>query len=195
MRPDTTELCYLTIGEASGLLSSRKLSPVELTRAFLDRIDRLDGVVQAYITVLGDEAMGEARRAEAEILRGEYKGPLHGIPIALKDLYDTEEVRTTAGSRVMSDRVPTADATTTARLKAAGSILLGKLTMHEFGLGDLDATSGFPMARNPWNLEHTPGAPAAARARPWRRACAWPPWAPVPAAPSGARPPTVASSD
>ncbi len=157
MRPDTTELCYLTIGEASGLLSSRKLSPVELTRAFLDRIDRLDGVVQAYITVLGDEAMGEARRAEAEILRGEYKGPLHGIPIALKDLYDTEEVRTTAGSRVMSDRVPTADATTTARLKAAGSILLGKLTMHEFGLGDLDATSGFPMARNPWNLEHTPG--------------------------------------
>ena len=157
MSPNTAELCYLTIGEASRLLATRELSPVELTRAFLDRIDRLDGDIQAYITVLHDSAVAEARRAESEILRGEYRGLLHGIPIALKDLYDTKGVRTTAGSRVMADRVPTEDATTTARLRAAGAVQLGKLTMHEFGLGDLDPTSGFPMARNPWNLEHSTG--------------------------------------
>jgi aspartyl-tRNA(Asn)/glutamyl-tRNA(Gln) amidotransferase subunit A len=151
------ELHHLTIHEAHGLLEERKLSPVELTQAFLDRIERTDGALQSYITVLADSALAEARAAEAEIGNGNYKGPLHGIPIALKDLYDTEGVRTTASSRVLADRVPTEDATTTARLKASGAILLGKLAMHEFALGGPDPTCGFPLPRNPWNLDHVPG--------------------------------------
>ena len=150
-------LHYLTIHEASSLLREGRLSPVELTQSFLDRIERMDGALQAYITVLREGAMSEARRAEEEIRRGEYKGPLHGIPIALKDLYDTAGVRTTAASKVMADRVPSRDATTTARLKEAGAILLGKLTLHEFALGGPDVSTGFPLARNPWSLEHIPG--------------------------------------
>src|SRR6266568_1694802 len=157
MTPTQTELCYLTIREAGQLLKRRELSPVELTRAFLERIEALDGKLQAYITVLPQRAMASARAAEAEMLCGDYRGPLHGIPIALKDLYDTKGIRTTASSRVMADRVPSEDATTTARLEAAGSILLGKLAMHEFALGGPDPTCGFPLARNPWNLAHIPG--------------------------------------
>jgi len=157
MTQTPTDLHYLTVHEASGLLRDKSLSPVELTRAFLERIERLDGTLQSYITVLGESALSDALEAESEIQRGDYKGPLHGIPIALKDLYDTEGVATTAGSKVMADRVPTEDATTTARLKVAGAILLGKLTMHEFALGGPDPTTGFPLARNPWNLDHVPG--------------------------------------
>ena len=138
MSNSTTDLHFLTIREAGDLLRERRLSPVELTRALLDRIEALDGTLQAYITILSESAMAEARRAEAEILRGDYTGPLHGIPIALKDLYDTKAVRTTAGSRVLADRVPDEDAATTARLKAAGSVLLGKLALHEFALGGPD---------------------------------------------------------
>jgi aspartyl-tRNA(Asn)/glutamyl-tRNA(Gln) amidotransferase subunit A len=152
-----TELCYLTIREASSRLQSGQLSPVDLTRAFLDRIEQLDGALQSYITVLPERAMAAARTAEADLLQGHAKGPLHGIPIALKDLYDTQGIRTTASSRVLADRVPTEDATATARLEAAGAILLGKLAMHEFALGGPDPTCGFPLARNPWNLDHIPG--------------------------------------
>ncbi len=122
----TTDLHDLTIHEAGPLLRQGQISPVELTRAFLARIEQLDHTLQAYITVLPDRAMAAARGAEAEMLRGEYRGPLHGIPIALKDLYDTQGIRTTASSRVMADRVPTEDATTTERLESAGAILLGK---------------------------------------------------------------------
>ena len=157
MSQRTSELYYLTIRQASELLKSGQLSPVELARAFLDRIDQLDGTLQAYITVLPDSAMAQARQAEAEIMRGDYKGPLHGIPIALKDLYDTAGVRTTASSRVLADRVPAEDATATARLKAAGIVLLGKLAMHEFALGGPDFTCGFPVTRNPWNTDYEPG--------------------------------------
>ena len=152
-----TNLCYLTIREAGELLRRQELSPVELTRAFLDRIKALDGQLYSFITVLKNEAQAEARSAEAEILRGDYKGPLHGIPIALKDLYDTAGVLTTSGSRVDIDRVPTEDATTTARLKAAGAVFLGKLHMYEFALGGPDFTTPFPVARNPWDLARIPG--------------------------------------
>ena len=114
MTPTHTELCYLTIREAGQFLKRRELSPVELTRAFLDRIETLDSKLQAFITVLPQRAMAAARTAEAEMLRGDYRGPLHGIPIALKDLYDTRGIRTTASSRVMADRAPSEDATTTA---------------------------------------------------------------------------------
>ena len=157
MTQSTRELYYLTIAEAGALLRERKLSPVELTQAFLDRIDELDPKLEAYITVLHEEALAEARAAEAEIARGRYRGPMHGIPIALKDLYDTKGVRTTSGSRVMADRVPAEDATTTARLRESGAVLLGKLAMHEFALGGPDPSTEFPLARNPWNIEHIPG--------------------------------------
>ena len=157
MRDTETNLCFLNIDQAAGLLRSQELSPVELTQAFLQRIEATDGKLHSFITVLNDQAMADARTAEAEILRGEYKGPLHGIPFALKDLYDTAGIRTTSGSRVDIDRVPTEDATTTARLKAAGGILLGKLAMHEFALGGPDFTTPFAPARNPWNLDHITG--------------------------------------
>src|SRR5262249_18376100 len=142
-----TELCYLTIRETTQLLKRRELSPVELTRAFLDRIEALDSKLQAYITVLPQRAMATARAAEAEMLRGEYRGPLHGIPIALKDLYDTKGIRTTASSRVLADRIPKEDATTTARLEAAGRILQGKVAMQEVALGVPDLRWVCPLAR------------------------------------------------
>jgi aspartyl-tRNA(Asn)/glutamyl-tRNA(Gln) amidotransferase subunit A len=148
---------HLTIRQAGELLNRRELSPVELTRDFLDRIEATDERLHSFITVLGEEALEQARTAEAEILRGGYKGPLHGIPFALKDLYDTAGVRTTSGSRVDIDRVPLEDATATARLKAAGAVLLGKLAMHEYALGGPDFTTPFEPARNPWNLAHITG--------------------------------------
>ena len=157
MTTSQTNLYHLTIREAAGLLKSGQLSPVELTQAFLDRIEATDDRLHSYIIVLKEQALDDARLAEAEIRRGDYKGPLHGIPFALKDLYDTAGVTTTAGSKGYIDRGPAEDATTTARLKAAGGILLGKLAMHEFALGGPDFTTPFPPARNPWNLDHITG--------------------------------------
>ena len=151
------DLCYLTIREAGELLRRRELSPVELVHAFLDRIEATDGRLHAFITILKDESLAQARSAEADILVGNYKGPLHGIPIGLKDIYGTAGVRTTSGSRVDIDRVPTEDATTAARLKEAGAVLLGKLTTYEYARGGPDFTTPFPPARNPWNLAHMPG--------------------------------------
>ena len=157
MSANPTELCYMTISQAGPLLRDRHLSPVELVRAFLERIEAIDGRLHAYVTPLPERALAQAREAEAEILRGNYRGPLHGIPIGLKDLYDTAGVRTTSMSRVTPDRVPAEDATTVAKLNEAGTILLGKLAMHEFALGGPDFTSLFPPALNPWNLAHIPG--------------------------------------
>ena len=157
MTTSQTNLYHLTIREASALLKSGQLSPVELTQSFLDRIEATDDRLHSFIIVLKEQALDDARLAEAEIRRGDYKGPLHGIPFALKDLYDTAGITTTSGSKVDIDRVPTEDATTTARLKAAGGILLGKLAMHEFALGGPDFTTPFPPARNPWNLAHITG--------------------------------------
>ena len=151
------KLHHLTIHEAGKLLKGGELSPVELTQAFFDRIADTDDRLHSFITLLHEDAMGEARAAEAEIRSGRYRGPLHGIPIALKDLYDTAGIRTTAGSRVDFDRVPTVDSTPTARLKEAGSILLGKLAMHEFALGGPDWSTPFEPACNPWNLDHITG--------------------------------------
>ena len=148
---------FLTIREAGEKLRSRELSPVELVRASLDRIEAIDDQLHSFITVLKKEALEQARSAEADILKGDYKGPLHGIPFGLKDLYDTAGIRTTSGSRVDFDRVPLEDATTTARLKAAGAVLMGKLAMHEFALGGHDFTTPFEPARNPWNLAHITG--------------------------------------
>ncbi|MCZ6892095.1 MAG: amidase, partial [Chloroflexi bacterium] len=150
------ELYYLTIGEASRLIRSRELSPVELTQAFLDRIESVDDRLKSYVTLLRDSALAEASVAEAEVQSGQWRGPLHGIPIALKDLYDTNGVRTTAQSKVLEHRVPVEDATVVTRLREAGAVLLGKLAMHEFALGG-PPTSLFEQARNPWNLDYITG--------------------------------------
>src|SRR2546428_315495 len=148
--------CFLTITEAASLISEKRLSPVELTRAYLDRIERLNGRLHAYVRVLHDEALAGERAAEAEIVAGHYRGALHGIPIALKDIYDTAGVPTAGGSRLCLVRVPAEDATTTGLLKQAGAILLGKLTTWEFAIGGTAFDTPFPPARHPCNVEHDP---------------------------------------
>ena len=157
MTQPQSNLCFLTILEAGKLLRQREISPVELTGAFLRRIEEVDNKLHAYIKVLPEEALAEARMAEAAILRGGYLGPLHGIPIALKDLYWTKGIPTTANSKILESWVPQEDATTVARLRTAGIILLGKLTMSEFATMSPDFTCPFPPARNPWNPAHVPG--------------------------------------
>lgn len=149
------DLCFQSIEESSRLIHSGQLSPVELTQAYLDRIEDIDDKVGGYITVLAESALAEAREAEKAIANGQSKGPLHGIPMAHKDLYDTKGVLTTGGSQVMRDRVPEHDATVIAKLKEAGGVLLGKHTMSEFAMGAPASLGATP--RNPWNLGHTPG--------------------------------------
>jgi len=150
------DLAFLGARRLAGLVRDRKVSPVELTQLYLDRIERLDGRLCAYITVLPEAALAAARRAEAAVMRAEALAPFHGIPYAVKDQFDTAGVRTTSGSRILEDHVPAADATTIARLNAAGGVLLGKLNLTEFALG---GTQQFPFGqpRNPWNLDHDPG--------------------------------------
>jgi aspartyl-tRNA(Asn)/glutamyl-tRNA(Gln) amidotransferase subunit A len=151
------DMTALSLSDASDLLQARKVSPVELTNACLARIARLNPQLNAFITVTSEQALADARAAEADIARGRRRGPLHGIPIALKDLFDTAGVRTTAGSAVFADRVPSQDAEVVRRLKAGGAILLGKLNMHEFAYGDTSAVSHFGPVRNPWSLDRVPG--------------------------------------
>ncbi len=151
------ELTKLSIAEAGEQVRRRVLSPAELTRAYLERIQRQDGDLLAYITVLSAEALAAATAAEEEIARGHYRGPLHGIPIALKDLVLTRGIRTTCGSRILRDWVPDADATVTARLSEAGAILLGKLNMHEFAYGPTGVNPHYGTPRNPWDRRRMPG--------------------------------------
>src|ERR1700686_1443972 len=142
---------FLTIAEAARLIEKKELSPVELVDSRLDRIARLDGKLNSFIRVLGDEARRDARAAEAEISAGEYRGPLHGIPIGLKDIYETAGVATTGHSKVMQDHVPKADACSVKRLREAGAIVMGKLATHEFALGGPSFDLPWPPARNPWD--------------------------------------------
>src|SRR5260370_11844955 len=142
---------YLTIAEAARLIEKGELSPVELVDSRLDRIARLDGRLNSFIRVLGDEARRDARTAEAEIAAGKYRGALHGIPIGLKDIYETAGVATTGHSKVMQDHVPKADAYTVKRLRDAGAIVMGKLATHEFALGGPSFDLPWPPARNPWD--------------------------------------------
>ncbi|MFQ5826555.1 MAG: amidase, partial [Dehalococcoidia bacterium] len=151
------ELCFLTIGELSPLLKKRQVSPVELTQAVLERIEKLNERLNAYITVCPEEALGAAREAERAILAGNYLGPLHGIPIALKDLYNTKGIRTTSGSRIMADFVPAEDGTVVERLKRAGAIIPGKTNLHEFALGATSENPHYGPARNPWDTERITG--------------------------------------
>ncbi len=143
--------------ETSGLLRRGSVSPVELTTDCLARIEKLNPNLNAFITVTADAALAAARQAEAEIRRGDWRGPLHGIPLALKDLIDTAGVSTTAASLLFKDRVPTEDAEVVRRLKAAGAVLLGKQNLHEFAYGGSSMVSAFGEVRNAWNREHIAG--------------------------------------
>jgi aspartyl-tRNA(Asn)/glutamyl-tRNA(Gln) amidotransferase subunit A len=147
---------YLTIAEAAELIRTRQLSPLELTEALLARIEALDPMLHAFITVTAEHALAQARAATDEIARGHHRGPLHGIPVALKDLYATNGIRTTCHSRVLADWIPEEDCEPVRRLYAAGAVLLGKLATMEFATGSV--TEGpWPAARNPWNPDHIPG--------------------------------------
>ena len=151
------DLAWLSLADASALVRDRKVSAVELTRACLARIARLNPRLNAFITVTADRALKEAKAADTDIAQKRWRGGLHGIPIALKDLIDTAGVKTTAGSAIFADRVPREDAEVVRRLRAAGAVILGKLNMHEFAYGDSSAQSHYGPVRNPWDLERVPG--------------------------------------
>src|SRR5262245_17312822 len=144
-----SEVIFKSVGELAPLLKTRKLSPVELVRAFLDRIEAVNPKVNAFITVTAAQAIEQARKAEREIAAGSYRGPLHGVPYAPKDLIATKGIRTTNGSRVTSNWIPNHESTVTARLNQAGAILIGKLNLVEFAMGSGQKGLVGP-ARNPW---------------------------------------------
>src|SRR5260370_33019176 len=153
----TANLSTLTLAAASELVRAKKVSPVELTKTCLARIEQLNPKLNAFILITGDSALAEARAAETEINRGRWKGPLHGVPIALKDLVDTACVRTTAASNLFKDRVPAQDADVVRRLKMAGAVVLGKHNMHEFAYGGSSVISAFGPVRNPWGTDYSTG--------------------------------------
>jgi aspartyl-tRNA(Asn)/glutamyl-tRNA(Gln) amidotransferase subunit A len=149
-------LCDLDLTGVSEAIQSGAASSVQATEAYLGRIERHDGVLKAYITVMADAALAQARAADAELRRGARRGPLHGVPVALKDLIAVAGVRMTAGSRVLADHVPDHDADVTERLRAAGAVILGKLSMHEFAFGRPATDEPFPTGRNPWDVTREP---------------------------------------
>jgi aspartyl-tRNA(Asn)/glutamyl-tRNA(Gln) amidotransferase subunit A len=152
-----SDLHDLSIAELGGLISARKLSPVELVEAQIQRVEQYDGQTQAFITRTFDLARRQARQAESEIATGGPRGPLHGIPFALKDIYDTRGILTSAHSRIFIDRIPAEDAAATVRLYEAGAVLLGKLATHEMAHAGPSFDLPWPPARNPWNLAHFTG--------------------------------------
>jgi aspartyl-tRNA(Asn)/glutamyl-tRNA(Gln) amidotransferase subunit A len=143
-----------TIAEAARLIAARRLSPVELTRACLDRVQALDDRLHAFVHLTEERALAEARAAEAAIMAGGSKGPLHGIPIGLKDIVDTKGISTTCGSKILQDNIPDVDATCAELLAAAGTVLIGKTQTHEFADGGPSFDLPRPPARNPWNTAH-----------------------------------------
>ena len=153
---NSSELPFLSATELAELLRTGEVSPVEATEAYLSRIEQVDPALNSYITVTADQARAEARQAEAEIAAGRYRGPLHGVPVAVKDQFCTDGVLTTGGSSILEDFVPDYDATVMAKLKDAGAVLLGKLNMSEFAMGD-SFHHPYGRPRNPWDLTRNPG--------------------------------------
>src|SRR5213082_165172 len=158
-----SDIAFASIEEIGKLFRKRKLSPVELAKMMLARIERLNPKLNAYITVTAEVALAQAKKAEAELYapRGRQghhdRGPLHGIPISLKDNIYTKDIRTTAGSKILKDFVPKEDARVVARLKGAGAIILGKTNLHEFAYGVTTNNPHFGPTRNPWDLSRIPG--------------------------------------
>ena len=155
MSRTTEQLLYMPLSEVAPLIAKKELSPVEVTQATLNRITALDGKLHAYYTVFADQALAAAKAAEAEIHSGSYRGPLHGIPLAVKDIYESGP--TTGGSKLRKDYVAQQDCTSVKNLKRAGGVMMGKLATYEFALGLPTLSSHFPPARNPWNTEIDPG--------------------------------------
>jgi aspartyl-tRNA(Asn)/glutamyl-tRNA(Gln) amidotransferase subunit A len=150
-------LAFLTVTEASAMLAKAEISPVELTKHHLERIEALDGQLHCFLHVAAESALDDARHAEQELRAGKSRGPLHGIPFGLKDNYDTGGLPTTANSPAFGERVPDRDAAVVRRLKNAGAILLGKHAMHELAYGGVSAELPWPAPRNPWNTDHDTG--------------------------------------
>ena len=146
-----------TISEVAILLRKKEISPVEITEACLQRIEERDPALNAFITVMAESALAEARAAEAQILQGEWRGPLHGVPIALKDLIDTAGVRTTAASALYKNRIPSEDAEVVRRLRQAGAVIVGKNNLHEFAYGGSSLVSHFGDVHNPCDAKHVAG--------------------------------------
>jgi len=146
-------LHHLTIAEAGRLFRAHELSPVELTRTYLDRIEAVDGILHTYLTVTAERALDEAKQAEDELMAGTDRGPMHGIPYGLKDAYETAGVRTTCHSKLLENNVPTRDATTQRKLRDGGGVLLGKHALWEFTFGGPSYDQPWPPAKNPWNAE------------------------------------------
>jgi aspartyl-tRNA(Asn)/glutamyl-tRNA(Gln) amidotransferase subunit A len=151
------DITSLNLHEAAELLKSRQISPVELAQAHLVRIAQLDPRLNCFITITPELALQQARQAEAEIGQGNYRGALHGIPLTLKDLYETQGIRTTAGSTFFTEYIPEADAAVVQKLSEAGAVLLGKLNMHEIALGVTNENPHYGDCCNPWNIERMTG--------------------------------------
>ncbi|WP_240689004.1 amidase [Ammoniphilus sp. YIM 78166] len=152
-----TDLFFHDMTTVSGLIKEKKVSPIELTQLLLERIHRYNPVLNAYIKVMDDEALSQAKELEKEIMEGKLRSPLHGIPIAIKDIIQTKGIVTTAGSKVFEDWIPDEDATVITRLKEAGAILIGKTNLHEFAMGATTENPFYGAAKNPWDLERIPG--------------------------------------
>lgn len=148
---DPTELCYMTAGDLAKLIEKRAVSPVEIIEAHLQRIDSLEPALNSFITLLPEQAMFAAKQAEEQIAAGRYKGPLHGIPFGLKDLYYTKGVRTTSGTRVFDGFIPEYDCTIAAKFREAGAILLGKLNLHQLAYGATGENPDYGNMHNPWD--------------------------------------------
>jgi len=153
----SSDLCYLSIAEASELIADQKLSPVELANAHIERIEQTNSKLNSFITLLKDKTVAAAEEAEQAIQSGNRIGPLHGIPIGLKDLYYTKGVRTTIGSKILSDFVPDYDAAVAEKFAEAGAIIIGKLQMHEFALGATSENPHYGPAHNPWSIDCVTG--------------------------------------
>lgn len=151
------DLTTLSLAEASQRIAQQTLSPLALTQAYLERIARFDPQLNSFLTVTADEALRQAEAAEVTLKQGRVRSPLHGIPIALKDLFDTDAIRTTAGAGFMADHYPTQNSAVAERLQAAGAILLGKLNMHEWAMSVTNANPHFGDCKNPWDLQRSPG--------------------------------------
>ncbi|MBI4200281.1 MAG: amidase [Chloroflexi bacterium] len=151
------DVAYLTVAQLGDLLRARKLSPVELLRALLDRIGERDRSLHAFIALTDKAAMEEARAAEQAVVSGAYLGPLHGVPVGIKDLFWAKGVATTAGSRILARYVPIEDATSVARLRSAGGVVVGKLNMHEFAFGITGTNPHYGTPSNPWGPDRLPG--------------------------------------
>ncbi|MSP40176.1 MAG: hypothetical protein EXR70_16940 [Deltaproteobacteria bacterium] len=151
------DLESLTIAGLAPEISRRKISPVEVTRLFLERIERVNPTLNAYVTVTADNARADAKKAEEEIAQGNYRGPLHGIPFSIKDNIATQGVRTTAGSKILADWIPDFDATVVAKLKQAGAVILGKTNLHEWALGGTTINPFYGTTRNPWDQQRIAG--------------------------------------